>query len=240
MAGKGNNKIVIFFKNGLSADSAADKKAAREERSINQEKVAVDAIVATATNEQISIADAQRSKKSNPWKYVVVALLVLLVVTLPYGVGRYSAVYKTTRTIWFLTQVQPIGWAIISWIMMVVTMLALALATIESAWRTWGVVAYITFACEQYLSGIAMFRPDYWWGTKVIFGSQSPYANGINAGILCSAWALGVFIVIYVIALLFIRKESRLNIFTRSWAAFAGFFIIELCGLIVAMFGGLI
>ncbi|TCD53736.1 hypothetical protein EJ419_07150 [Alloscardovia theropitheci] len=206
----------------------------------NKEKVAVDAIVATSTNEQISIADAQRSKKSSPWKYALVAALVLLVVTLPYGLGRHNAVYNTSWTIWFLSQIQPIGWAIISWITMVVTMLGLALATIESSWKTWGVVAYITFACEQYLSGLAMYRPDYWWGTKVIFGSYASYANGINAAITTSVWGLGVFVVMYVIALFFIPKDSKLNVFTRSWTAFVAFFIVQICALIVAMFGGLI
>lgn len=214
-----------------------EEKEAKKEA---KKEIAVDAIVATTTTEQISIADAQRQYRRSPWKYVLVTLLVLLSVTVPYGVGRDFAVHRTAQTIWVLSQVQPIGWALLSWASMVVTMMALALATIESAWRTWGTLAYVSFVVEQFLSGFALFSPSYWWGTKVIFGSSNVYANGVNAGIMCSAWALGVFVVVYTVTLLFVPKGSRLNVVTRSWAAFLTFFGIQFLALIVAMFGGLI
>ncbi|WP_018143374.1 hypothetical protein [Alloscardovia criceti] len=207
---------------------------------VAENKVAVDAIVATSTYDQISIADAQRSKRIKPWKYVLVGIALLLVLTVPYGIGRHSVFSDTPWTIWFLSQFQPIGWALISWSLTVLTMLALALAVIESAWKTWGVVSYLAFAGVEYLSGLSILRVNYWWSTKVIFGSSDVYANGINAGIICAVWALGVFVAFYITTLVFVKKTSPLNILTRSWVAFCGFFLIEVGGLIVAMFGGMI
>ncbi|WP_418969651.1 hypothetical protein [Alloscardovia omnicolens] len=208
---------------------------------VNKNAVAVDAIVATSTVEQISIADAQRSvKRSNPWKYVFVTLAIVLVLTVPYGIGRHITFTRTSEAIGFLSRVQPVGWALISWSITVSTLCSLLIAVIESKWRTWGMLAYILFAAEQFLSGMSILTTKYWWGTKVIFGSSSVYANGINSGIICVIVALGVFLAVYITTLIFIKKTSPLNIFTRSWAALSLFFVIELAALFVAMFGGLI
>ncbi|MFD0704331.1 hypothetical protein ACFQY8_00995 [Alloscardovia venturai] len=205
-----------------------------------QHKVLVDEVIATSTDKRISIADAQRAKKTKPWVIALVTLLGILVVTVPYGLGRNTALRYTGWTIWFLSHAQPQGWALVSWSVTVVAMLAFALAIIETAWSTWGIVAYVAFGVEQYLSGLALFKPNYWWGAKVIFGSSDIYANGISAGIMCSAIALGVFAAIYFVTLIFIKKSSPLNVLTRSWAAFILFFIVEIGALVVAMFGGLI
>ena len=216
------------------------KKNKRFKQSAKQ-TVAVDAIIATSTVEQISIADAQRAvKRSNPWKYAGVAVLLLAVLTIPYGIGRDIAFHHTADAIWFLSRVQPVGWALISWCATTVTLISLLIAVIESRWRSWGVLAYFAFAVEQLLSGLSILSTKYWWGTKVIFGSSSVYANGINAGIICAMGALGFFLVVYITTLIFIKKTSPLNVFTRSWAALTLFFVVELGGLIVAMFGGFI
>ena len=37
-----------------------------------------------------------------------------------------------------------------------------------------------------------------------------------------------------------IKKESKLNVLTRSWASFILFFVIELVALGVVLFGGLL
>jgi len=37
-----------------------------------------------------------------------------------------------------------------------------------------------------------------------------------------------------------IKKESPLNVLTRSWASFILFFVIETIALLVVMFGGLL
>lgn len=206
----------------------------------SKSEVAVDTIVATTTDEQISIADAQKKHRRSLWNYVFVSIVVLLLVTVPYGVGRHQAIYNTSQVIYVLSNFAPRGWALLSWSVMVIVITSFSLAVIESAWWTWGTVSAVFFAIQQYLSGIALFRPNYWWGTKVIFGSSDVYANGINAGIQCAVWALGVFAVTYFIALIFIPKKSKLNVLTRSWVAFIVFFIVEIGGLMIAFFGGLI
>ena len=45
---------------------------------------------------------------------------------------------------------------------------------------------------------------------------------------------------LWVGLLVCIKKESKLNVLTRSWASFLLFFAIELVALAVVLFGGLL
>ena len=63
---------------------------------------------------------------------------------------------------------------------------------------------------------------------------------GANLGIIAAGFGVAVYAVLWVGLLVCIKKESKLNVLTRSWASFILFFVIELVALGVVLFGGLL
>ncbi|MFZ2596909.1 MAG: hypothetical protein WAX50_04810, partial [Bifidobacterium adolescentis] len=55
-----------------------------------------------------------------------------------------------------------------------------------------------------------------------------------------AGFGVAVYAVLWVGLLVCIKKESKLNVLTRSWASFLLFFAIELVALAVVLFGGLL
>ena len=51
---------------------------------------------------------------------------------------------------------------------------------------------------------------------------------------------MAVYAVVWVGLLILIKKDSPLNVLTRSWASFILFFAIETAALLIVLFGGLL
>ena len=73
-----------------------------------------------------------------------------------------------------------------------------------------------------------------------MYGNASGLANAANLGIIAAGFGVAVYAVLWVGLLVCIKKESKLNVLTRSWASFILFFVIELVALGVVLFGGLL
>ena len=85
-----------------------------------------------------------------------------------------------------------------------------------------------------------ILKIDFWYATYVVYGESSALANAANLGIISVGIGVAVFAVLWVGLLVTIKKESPLNVLTRSWASFIFFFVIETIALLVVMFGGLL
>ncbi|KAB7319065.1 teichoic acid transporter, partial [Bifidobacterium longum] len=57
----------------------------------------------------------------------------------------------------------------------------------------------------------------------VVYGESSALANAANLGIISVGIGVAVFAVLWVGLLVTIKKESPLNVLTRSWASFIFF-----------------
>lgn len=97
----------------------------------------------------------------------------------------------------------------------------------------------IGLAAEQLIAGLRILKIDFWYATYVVYGESSALANAANLGIISVGIGVAVFAVLWVGLLVTIKKESLLNVLTRSWASFI-FFVIETIALLVVMFGGLL
>ena len=59
-------------------------------------------------------------------------------------------------------------------------------------------------------------------------------------GIIAAGCGVAFYAVLWVGLLVCIKKESKFNVLTRSWASFLLFFAIEIIALAVVLFGGLL
>lgn len=98
----------------------------------------------------------------------------------------------------------------------------------------------IGLAAEQLIAGLCILKIDFWYATYVVYGESSALTNAANLGIIPVGIGVAVFAVLWVGLLVTIKKESPLNVLTRSWASFILFFVIETIALLVVMFGGLL
>ena len=81
---------------------------------------------------------------------------------------------------------------------------------------------------------------NFWNATYVMYGDSSGLANAANLGIIAAGCGVAVYAVLWVGLLVCIKKESKFNALTRSWASFLLFFVIEGISLAVVLFGGLL
>ena len=72
---------------------------------------------------------------------------------------------------------------------------------------------------------------NFWNATYVMYGEAAGLANAANLGIIAAGFGVAVYAVLWVGLLVCIKKESKLNVLTRSWASFLLFFAIELVAL---------
>ena len=95
-------------------------------------------------------------------------------------------------------------------------------------------------AAEQFAAGVCLLSFNFWNATYVMYGDSSGLANAANLGIIAAGCGVAVYAVLWVGLLVCIKKESKFNVLTRSWASFLLFFVIEIIALAVVLFGGLL
>lgn len=188
---------------------------------------------------ELSLADIERGK-SRPMQWVVYALAVLLAIVAPYWAGRVLAVRNTDRLVATLDLFTPQGMAFVSWTVTLLALATLGLAIVDSRRWLWRILFIVGLAAEQLIAGLSLLKFNFWYSTYVVYGDSSAVANAANLGIIAAGFGVAVFAVVWVGLLVIVKKDSPLNVLTRSWASFILFFLIELVALLVVMFGGLL
>jgi hypothetical protein len=195
---------------------------------------------------QLSLADQEKSRR-RPFalgRFIAVCIVLMIGVILPFALGRSLGLGHTRAVSAVMARCDPRGWALISWatIVTLLTCLGKAIGAVGhharmTAWL-WG--AYVAFLVEQFLGGLSMLKWNFWYSTHVVYGRADIYANAINLGILGAFIASLVFVLVFIIILIAVKPESRLNALTRQPANLLIFLVIEVIGLIVVLFGGMI
>lgn len=192
-----------------------------------------------ADKAQVSLADIGRSRFS-PVRLLVCVALVLVAVIAPYWLGRMMAVKHTEGIVALLSAVRPQGVAFVAWTVTVVGLTGLAMAVIESRSWLWRAVFVVGLSAEQFIAGMSLLKFEFWHSTRVVYGDAAPLLDAANWGILAAGYAVAVYAVVFVGLLVIVRKDSPLNVLTRSWASFILFYLIEAVALLIVLFGGLL
>lgn len=195
----------------------------------------------TASIEQsdLSLADIER-RKAHPARWVLFMALALVAVIAPYWLGRYIAVKDASWMVANLRTLNPKGVALISWTVTVVALTGLGLMVADAKKWLWGTIFVVGLAAEQFIAGMCLLSFNFWNATYVMYGKGAGLANAANLGIIAAGFGVAVFAVLWVGMLVCIKKESKLNVLTRSWASFLLFFIIEVVALAIVMSGGIL
>ena len=140
-----------------------------------------------------------------------------------------------------LSFLDPKGVALISW---TVTIMAdgrwvgdWLVGCEEMAW--WGTVFVVGLAAEQFVAGVCLLSFNFGRHLRDVRRFLR-LANAANLGIIAAGCGVAFYAVLWVGLLVCIKKESKFNVLTRSWASFLLFFAIEIIALAVVLFGGLL
>lgn len=195
--------------------------------------------VSSIPTTDLSFADIERSQ-SHPLRVICYVVVVLAAVIAPYWLGRTVAVKHTAWLVAHLSMFDPRGVSLVSWGATVLALAGLGMIIVES--HNWlGRIIFIAgLLAEQFIAGLCLLRFNFWNATYVVYGEQSAIANAANLGIIAAGVAVAVYAVVFVGLLVTIRKDSPLNVLTRSWASFIMFFGIEAIALLIVLFGGLL
>ncbi|WEV41733.1 hypothetical protein OZX57_07110 [Bifidobacterium sp. ESL0682] len=235
--------------NGQGTGEGASALLADEHRSDNEaveivegkiEKVSVSKHPeASIPQTDLSLADIQRSQ-FHPVRWAVYVVILLVAIIVPYWIGRVLAVRQTAPVVRILSHFSPQGVALISWTVMVFVLATFALSFVEAHAWLWRNLFLLSLAVEQLIGGICLLKFKFWFSTYVVYQASSVLVNAANLGIIAALLAAGVFVVLFVGLLIGIKKDSSLNILTRSWAAFLMFFVIEGIALLIVLWSGLL
>ncbi|MBW3081236.1 hypothetical protein [Bifidobacterium saguinibicoloris] len=187
----------------------------------------------------LSLADIER-RRSHPVQWVVYGAAVLVAIIAPYWYGRMLAAQHTAWVTERFTAFTPQGVTFLSWTVTLVALAGLGLAVVDSGRWLWRVVFTVGLAAEQFIAGVCLLRFDFWYSTYVVYGDAAAMANAADLGIIAAGFGVAVFAVVWVGLLVIIRKDSPLNVLTRSWTSFILFFAIETAALLIVMFGGVL
>ncbi|WP_416174634.1 hypothetical protein [Bifidobacterium crudilactis] len=191
------------------------------------------------TDRKLSLADIER-RRSKPlgWVFFIIGLLIAIVA--PYGVGRFLAVRHTGMLVRYLDVFEPRGIALIAWVAAFLAIVSIAMCIIEARSWTWRILLLVTVSAEQFIAGLCLLKMSFWYSTYVVFGDKAYLANAANLGIIAAGLGAAVFAVLFVAILVLVKKDSPLNILTRSWVALSVFTVIEVLALLIVLFGGLL
>ncbi|MFT8331519.1 MAG: hypothetical protein ABF614_08685 [Bifidobacterium psychraerophilum] len=191
------------------------------------------------TDRKLSLADIER-KRSRPVSWVIFIVALLVAIIAPYGIGRSLAVRHTQTLIAYLDVFEPRGIAFLSWTAAFIAIVSIAMCVIEARSWTWRVILLLSVAAEQFIAGLCLLKMSFWYSTYVVFGDKAYLANAANLGIIAAGFGAVVFAVLFVAILVLVKKDSPLNMLTRSWAALSVFAVIEVLALVIVLFGGLL
>ena len=191
--------------------------------------------VASIPTTDLSFADIERSR-SHPVRWACYIVAVLAAIIAPYWLGRMIAVKHTAWLVSHLSAFEPRGVALVSWAVTVLALAGLGMIIVESHNWLGRIIFFPGLVAEQFIAGLCLLRS----ATYVVYGDDAAVPNAANLGIIAAGVAVAVYAVLFVGLLVMIRKDSPLNVLTRSWASFILFFAIEAIALLVVLFGGLL
>lgn len=194
---------------------------------------------AAVDESRLSLADIERHR-FHPVRWTMYLTAVLVAIIGPYWLGRALAVHRTAWLVGRMETFTPQGIAFVSWLVTATALTGLGMAVIESSRWFWRIVFLVGLAAEQLIAGASLLRFDFWYSTYVVYGRYSPLADAANMGIIAAGGAAAVFAVVFVGLLVIIRRDSPLNVLTRSWAAFLLFAGIQGLALAVVLCSGLL
>ena len=224
---------------GVMTNAPTDRNAAGAASGVASDNPVSKHPEASIPETELSLADIERGK-SRPKQWIVYALAVLAAIIVPYWAGRVLAVRDTARLVATLDLFTPQGMAFVSWTVTLLALATLGLAIVDSRRWLWRILFVVGFAAEQLIAGLSLLKINFWYSTYVVYGDSAAVANAANLGIIAAGFGVAVFAVIWVGLLVVIKKDSPLNVLTRSWASFILFFSVEVIALLVVMFGGLL
>lgn len=195
--------------------------------------------VASIPDTDESLADITR-KRTSPARWVIAAVLVIAALIGPYWLGRTLAVQDTDTVSSIISSITPQGLAFIGWAIMVVVFTGIVMAVVLTPAWPWVLLFAVALAVEQFFAGVCLFNFHFWYSTYVVYGDQSHHANALNAGLLAALVGIAIYAVVFIVLLLLIKKQSRFNELTRSWASFTIFLAIEVVVLMILLFSGLL
>lgn len=187
----------------------------------------------------LSLADIKRSQ-FHPMRWVVYLVILLVALIAPYWFGRALAVRHTAQVVGLLSPFAPQGVALVSWAVTVFALATFALSFVEAHSWLWRVLFLLLLAFEQLIAGVSLLKFQFWYSTYVMYGSSATLPNAANLGIIAALVAAGVYAILFVGLLVCIKKDSPLNVLTRSWASFLLYFVIEGIALLIVLFSGLL
>lgn len=222
---------------GSKAPGAESESAAEVESMKRSDELFESA--AKLPQSDLSLADVEK-RRFRPLSWAGFFLLALAAVILPYWLGRDLAINHTGLVLEHLMAFEPRGIALMSWAVTMFAFVGLGMAVVQNKRWVWRFVFVAGLAAEQFVSGLFLLRSDFWYSTYVVYGQYAQLANAGDLGVIAAAAGVAVFALLFVSILVLIRKDSPLNVLTRSWAAFTMFFAVEVIALLVVMFGGLL
>ena len=187
----------------------------------------------------LSLADAER-RRFRPLAWAGFFALVLAAIVLPYWLGRDLAIEHTDEVLAHITAFEPRGIALVSWAVTMFAFVGLGMAVVQTRLWAWRFLFVAGLAAEQFISGLCLLRGNFWYATYVVYGRYAQLANAGDLGVIAAGAGVAVFALLFVSILVLVRKDSPLNVLTRSWVAFTLFFAVELACLLVVLFGGLL
>lgn len=218
-----NAETAETFKDAKTAGSAADDKTVQSlENRCNVAQMSK----YLPGSDKISYADVKR-KSSNPHRLRIIIVLSVLASLLPYGLGRWIGIAHSDRLGNFLSGFDTRGIALVSWGVTVAGLLSLWIMILEPRSYFWPSMFITCLACEQFFAGAGMLKNEFWYSTNVVYGENDRYVNALNWGITAAIFAVFAFAILYVLALIFVKKDSPLNILTRSWMTSIIFLSVE-------------
>ncbi|NMN01294.1 teichoic acid transporter [Bifidobacterium sp. DSM 109958] len=228
--------------NSTAESAGSDANSVAESASVAESVERSDELFESAANlpqSDLSLADVEK-RRFRPLAWIGFFALVLAAVVLPYWLGRDLAIGHTGEVLARITAFEPRGIALVSWAVTLVALVGLGMSVVQTRTWVWRFVFVAGLAAEQFISGLCLLRSNFWYVTYVVYGRYAQLANAGNLGIIAAGAGVAVFAVLFVSILVLIRKDSPLNVLTRSWAAFTLFFAVELVALLVVLFGGLL
>ena len=176
------------------------------------------------------IADAQTQNRS--WEKWVILGLTIFSFIVPYGLGRHIGFTIGKQVLTHFDMPLRV-FAVVGWLIFAITSFFVMYTIV--AGRRKPSLKYFSFLGINLillLFGFTFFRLKFWNATYSMYGKQAPKADAIIYGLLFALLAFFVHLLILLISLIFLRKDSPI----RKWVLTpSGVVIIECATYAIAL-----
>ncbi|MBQ5520485.1 MAG: hypothetical protein IIT91_00095 [Aeriscardovia sp.] len=181
-------------------------------------------------------------EKANPrhtkLKVTATIILLLVVTIVPYWIGRKMAIMRTSDLVAFFRQIAPMGWALTGWLIVTAIFICLGGALVFKKKLWWLLSALVLYCAVQFLSGSSLLKSNFWYATYVVYKRYSLFPNALNVGIITAVLGMFIFAVVFMVLLIFAKRNSRFSLLLKGWSACAFFLVCELILIcLVVLFG---